>query len=83
MFFGLSVVVFVVMLEVKNKSFDNVGMSFLLLTNLKLVICYILLKPILEIQAFENTIEKINYFGIFILFLAIETVLTIRILNEK
>ena len=83
MFFGLSVVVFVVMLEVKNKSFDNVGMSFLLLTNLKLVICYIFLKPILEIQVFENTIEKINYFGIFILFLAIETILTIRILNEK
>lgn len=83
LFFGLSTIVFVVMLEVKYKSFDNVGMSFLLLTNLKLVVCYILSKPILEVRAFDNTMEKINYFGMFILFLAIETILTIRILNEK
>ncbi|WPR72223.1 hypothetical protein SLW70_03525 [Flavobacterium sp. NG2] len=83
LFFGSSVLVFIVMLEVKERSFDNVGMSFLLVTNLKLVFFYILLKPILEVETYENTIEKINFFGMFILFLAIETILTIRILNEK
>ncbi|WP_423908906.1 hypothetical protein [Flavobacterium sp.] len=82
-FYGLSVFVFIILLEVKSRSFDNVGMSFLLVTNLKLVFCYILLKPILKMEPFENTIEKINYFMMFILFLAIETILTIRILNEK
>ncbi len=82
-FYGLSVLVFVILVEVKNKSFDNVGMSFLLVTNLKLVICYVVLKPILEVDTSQINIEKINFFGMFILFLAIETILTIRILNEK
>lgn len=82
-FSGLSVVVFIILLKVKERSFDNVGMSFLLSTSVKMIFCFLILKPILKTVNDENTIEKMNFFVLFILFLAIETVLTIRILNEK
>ena len=83
LFFGMSTLIFIVLLKVKEKSFDNVGMSFLLGTSIKMVFCYLILKPILHIVTYDNTIEKVNFFGMFILFLLIETVLTIRILKEK
>ena len=82
-FLVLSIMVFVVLLKVKERSFDNVGMSFLLSTSIKMIVCYLILKPILQVTAQNNAIEKKNFFMMFILFLAIETILTIRILNEK
>jgi hypothetical protein len=50
-------------------------------TSIKMIVCYLILKPILQIATENNAIEK----RIFMMFisLAIETVLTIRILNEK
>lgn len=82
-FLVLSIMVFVILLKVKERSFDNVGMSFLLSTSIKMIVCYLILKPILQVTAQNNAIEKKNFFMMFILFLAIETILTIRILNEK
>lgn len=82
-YYGLSVVVFIVLIKVKERSFDNVGMSFLLSTSIKMIFCYLILKPILQVKIHDNTMEKMNFFVIFVLFLAIETLLTIRILNEK
>lgn len=82
-FLGLSAIVFVVLLKVKERSFDNVGMSFLLATSIKMALCYLLVRPILRISSQNHGIEKMNFFVMFILFLAIETVLTVRILNEK
>lgn len=82
-FLVLSLMVFAVLLNVKERSFDNVGMSFLLSTSIKMIVCYLILKPILQVTTQNNAIEKKNFFMMFILFLAIETILTIRILNEK
>lgn len=72
-----------VLLLVKRKSFDNVGMSFLLVTSVKMVFCYLLLRPILKVATLQNSAEKINFFALFILFLLIETLFTIRLVNEK
>lgn len=83
LFLGLSTVVFFVLIKVKERSFDNVGMSFLLSTSIKMIVCYLILKPILQVTTQNNAIEKTNFFVMFILFLTIETVLTICILNEK
>lgn len=83
LFLGLSTIVFIVLLKVKERSFDNVGMSFLLGTSIKMVFCYLILRPLLQVSTQNNMIEKKNFFVMFILFLAIETILTIRILNEK
>jgi hypothetical protein len=83
LFLILSIMVFVVLLKVKERSFDNVGMSFLLSTSVKMIVCYLILKPILQASTQNNVVEKKNFFMLFILFLVIETILTIRILNEK
>ncbi|MFT5714188.1 MAG: hypothetical protein ACI9WT_000734 [Flavobacterium sp.] len=83
LFLGMSTLVFIVVLKVRERSFDNVGMSFLLATTVKMVFCYLILKPILRLNAQSNSPEKVNFLVTFILFLTIETVLTIRILNKK
>lgn len=79
----LSIIVLVVLLKVKERSFDNVGMSFLLSTSIKMVVCYLILRPVLQASSQNNGIEKKNFFAMFILFLAMETILTIRILNKN
>jgi hypothetical protein len=82
-FFVLSAVIFKVLLIIKEKSFDNVGMSFLLATSIKMVFCYLILRPILQIPKSSNPTERINFFILFIVFLIIETLFTIRLVNEK
>jgi glucose uptake protein GlcU len=83
LFFALSISIMFVILKVKERSFDNVGMSFLLATSIKLIVSGIILKPLLQLSNQIDTIQKKNFFAIFILFLAMETILTIRLLNKK
>ena len=82
-FFILSAIIMKILLIVRQKSFDNVGMSFLLATSIKMIICYLILRPLLQIPKTNNATERINFFMLFIVFLAIETLFTIRLVNEK
>ncbi len=82
-FLVLSVLVLLILLKVKEKSFDNIGMSFLLITSVKMILVYIVLRPILNLGTQNTGMQKINFFTLFILFLTIETVLTIRLLGNK
>lgn len=82
-FFILSIIIIKILLIVKKKSFDNVGMSFLLATSVKMIFCYLILRPLLQIPETQNPTERINFFVLFIVFLAIETLFTIRLVNEK
>ena len=82
-FFVLSAVIFNILVVIKGRSFDNVGMSFLLATSVKMIFCYLVLRPLLKVSAHENPIERINFFILFIVFLTIETLFTIRLVNEK
>ncbi len=82
-FLSLSVIIFFVLIKMKDKNFDNIGMTFMLVTSAKMLFCYLLLKPILRLKTTNLAIDKINFFCIFVIFLAIETILTVRILNEK
>ena len=68
---------------VKRSNLDNVGMTFLLATNVNMIFCYLMLRPILAVSAQSNGIEKNNFFMMFIVFLATETIITIRLLNKK
>lgn len=72
-----------ILIKIKERSIDNVGYTFLFLTSLKMLAAYLLLQPILNVVLPKTPTEKINFFIIFIYFLAIETMLTIRILNNK
>lgn len=76
-------VIQLVLLEVEKRSFDNVGMSFLVITSLKMVACYVLLRPVLQGDSPDLTLEKGNFFFLFVFFLLIETLFTIRLVNTK
>lgn len=79
----LTIAIAIVLFRIQRKSFDNVGMSFLLLTNLKMLFCFFMLRPILKTVSDQNNFEKINFFALFIFFLIIETLFAIRLVNEK
>nr|WP_254454515.1 DUF6168 family protein [Flavobacterium sp. M31R6] len=79
----LSMIIFKVLLTIKKRSFDNVGMSFLLATSIKMVFCYLILRPLLQVPKPSDPTERINFLILFIVFLTIETLFTIRLVNEK
>ena len=82
-FILLSIIIVVILIKVKKQNIDLVGNTFLLLTSIKMAVAYVLLTPILKLNTQAIKIEKINFFIIFVLFLAIETLVTIRLLNNK
>lgn len=82
LYFVFSVVILSILYKVSENNFDHVGMTFLISTSIKMTVSYFILRPVLN-SITENPIEKVNFFIIFILFLAIETVITIRLLNKN
>jgi len=82
-FFICSILIVFILIKVKKNNIDSVGHTFLLLTSVKMVLAYILLHPILQGPKGLVTSEKINFYSVFALFLIIETIVTIRILNKK
>lgn len=75
-----SVVIIIILIVVDLKNRDYVGYAFMLLTCIKMAISYFILHPILQLN---DKAQKINFFIVFMLFLIIETAVTIRILNNK
>ena len=82
-FFFFSAMLILVLDKIKEKSINSVGYTFLLLTTLKMGLAFVFLKPILSGNLPKTPSEKMSFFIIFIYFLAIETYVTIRILNNK
>ena len=82
-FFICSVIILFTLIKVKTKNIDNVGYTFLLVTCVKMALSFALLSPILHSGNPNVRIEKVNFFIIFALFLTIETIVTVRILNNK
>jgi hypothetical protein len=82
-FFICSVIIVFILIIVKEKNIDNVGYTFLLVTCVKMAVSYAVLSPILQSRNTNVSIEKLNFFLIFALFLTIETIVTARILNNK
>jgi hypothetical protein len=82
-FLVCSLIIVFILIFVKEKSIDNVGNAFLLITVLKIGISFVLLNPILNSGNPNIGFEKMNFFVIFALFLIIETIVTIRILNNN
>ena len=81
MLFSLFIVF--ILMKVKEVMMNSVGYAFLAFTTLKMAVAYLLLRPIIHIHLPKTPTEKMNFFVVFIYFLAIETILTIRILNNK
>lgn len=82
-FFWLcSTVILSLLIVIREKSIDNVGQMFLLLTCAKLGVAFAMLYPVLEAARPNMVFERTNIFIIFAVFLTVETVVTIRILNK-
>ena len=79
----LSLMIVFLLKKVKLTAPDSVGYAFLAMTTVKMVIAYALMRPIIHTHLPKTPTEKMNFFVVFIYFLAIETYLTIRILNNK
>lgn len=82
-FFICSLLIILILIKVNEKNIDNVGFTFLLVTFIKMALSYVVLSPILNSGNLNVRTEKIDFFIIFALFLTIETIVTIRILNIK
>lgn len=78
-----SLIIITLLVLIKRKEINNVGNSFMFLTILQMPFAYFLLHSILNSTSNNASFEKINFFIIFLLFLAIETIVSIRILNNK
>lgn len=82
-FWIMASILLTILIKIKHRSFDNVGMSFLLGTMIEIIVTYFLLRPILQNKAVDSPAEKVSFFITFILFLLFQTILTIRLLNQK
>jgi hypothetical protein len=78
-----SVLIVFALIKVKEKNIDSVGFGFIWATLIKMGLSFVVLSSILQSGNLNMKIEKINFFIIFALFLTIETLITIRILNNK
>lgn len=82
-FFASTVILHLILLIVKKKNFQIVGMVFLFGTFTQMLLGYLILQPILK-NNFESTdVEKLSFFITFILFLLFQTLLTVGLLNKK
>lgn len=77
-----SIIILVILLIVNSRNKDVVGLTYLLITSIKAGILFFIFSDIIS-SSNKNTVERINFFIVFILFLAIETLITIRLLNKK
>ncbi|CAM3592117.1 DUF6168 family protein [Flavobacterium chungbukense] len=82
-FFGISALLYLILLIIKKKNFEIVGMAFLFGTFTQMLFAYLVLQPILKSKTGESSVEKISFFITFVLFLLFQTLLTARLLNEK
>lgn len=78
-----TLLIYIISILISKKNFDVVGMSFMLITSVKTIIFYVLIRSVVKGISEINRIEKINFMITFFFFLAIETVFVIRLLNAK
>jgi len=78
-----SLIIVSVLIRMKQKNIDSVGNTFMLLTCVKMVLAYVMLYPILSANTGKTATEKLNFFAVFAIFLTIETVVSIRMLNKN
>lgn len=82
LFFSVSVLLLMVQKTVQRKNPEQIGYVFLLLSSVKMLLCYGMLYPVLEQTNQVVRMEKINFFIVFIVFLAIDVFVTSGLLKD-
>lgn len=83
LFFIATALVLWVLIRIKKNNINNVGFSSMLITTIKSGVAAYFFLQVLHAKGNGVAIEKYSFFIVFIIFLAIETVFTISILNKK
>ncbi|HEY0047016.1 MAG TPA: hypothetical protein VGB44_09935 [Flavobacterium sp.] len=79
-----SLLIILILVKVRTISIDYVGYTYVLLTGLKMLISFgIFYWSIHEVTIPLSPLERKNIMVVFIYFLAVETVIAIRILNSR
>ena len=78
----LAIIVLFVLHIIEKKNKDIVGMVFLIVSSIQIGVLYFIFRKVIS-SANLNTIERINFFVLFFLFLIFETLITIQLLNKK
>ena len=81
-FYIFSAVILAALITISKKNMGQLGYVFLILTTIKMGASYFLVKPILA-KTIAVPVEKVNFFIVFTLFLAVEAYFTARLLNNK
>ena len=81
-FFVASIIIVFGLQRMLKKNVDSLGHTFIWLTCVKAVLAYVLLHPILSDTHPFVASEKVHFFAVFAIFLTIETIVSVRILNR-
>jgi hypothetical protein len=82
--FGIaSLAIVSVLLVIKKRNFDQIGMSFMALITVKLIVFFTVFKPIISKDNTESGIERTNFIILFMVFLLWETFVSAQILKSK
>lgn len=81
-FFVFTLIILGVLIKLQYKNREQLGYVFLFLTAAKMGLSYVFVRPVLA-KTVDDPTEKINFFIVFILFLAIEAFYTARLLNNN
>lgn len=82
-FASFTLVNVLVLQKIKQINIDIVGNTFLLLSSVKMVLAYLLVKPTLNSNLAGASFEKWHFFSIFIFFLLLDTAVVVNLLNSK
>ena len=84
LYFSLfSVIIILILIKIKQKNLDQVGLTFMLLTSIKMGFAFWIAKPIFRNNLENLAFEKWNFLALFLLFLTIETIVTVKMLYSK
>lgn len=77
---AFSLIIMIILNVVFKKNKDVVGMTFLLITSIKVCLIYVIGSYFILDSG--NAIEKWNFYGLFVLYLGLETFFTAQRLNR-
>lgn len=81
-FFVIAIVTISLLMFIKRTNINSVGSTMMLLTCLKMVPAFMIMNPAIDLNVKNPGLERANFLIIFGVFLIIETVVAIRLLNR-
>jgi hypothetical protein len=82
LFYIFSKIGIVIVQKVSEKNFESTGVTFIVILTVKMAIFYFMAKSIFATTS-ENSVEKINFSLIIVVFLIIDIFMASQILNKK